>query len=246
MKKRVACTAVALAAVSIGWGAEANAQSAGSIVLNAGWFHLAPQDRSDPLKVSALGTTATVPNSGASVSDSDTGGLTVAYFFTDHISVEGVFGVPPKLDLSGSGSLAPLGKLGSAREWSPTLLLRYHFGNADAPLRPYVGAGASYVWYSSVNLTSGMGSGAFLASPQTGNLLTGRTTADLSSSLVPVLNGGMTYKFTKHWSINASVSYLFLSTKATLTTQSAVGTIRSETKLHVNPIVTFVSVGYTF
>lgn len=246
MKKRVAWAAAALAATSIGWGQQANAQSAGSIVINAGWFHLAPQDRSDPLKVNALGTSTTVANAGATVSDSDTGGITLAYFVTDHISVEGVFGAPPKLDLNGTGSLGALGKLGSAREWSPTLLLRYHFGTPDAPLRPYVGAGASYVWYSSVNLTSGMGSGAFLASPQTGTLLTGRTTADLSSSLVPVLNGGMTYKFSKHWSVNASVSYLFLSTKANLTTQSAVGTIRSETKLHVNPIVTFVSVGYTF
>ena len=231
---------------AFGWTTAAHAQAAGDIVLNAGWFHLAPQDSSHPLKVSALGTTATKTGSGASVDNSNTGGVTLNYFVTDNIAVEGVFGYPPKMQLDGNGTLAPLGKLGSAKEWSPALLLKYYFGKADSTFRPYVGAGVSYVWYSDVKLEPALATGAFLQTPQTGSLLTGRTTADLSSSFAPVFNAGITYNFSKHWSANFSVSYLTFSTKATLTTQSAAGTVRSETRLRINPLVTFASIGYKF
>lgn len=238
MKKRYALAT----ALALGVSVQANAQSAGNIVVNAGWFHLAPQDSSSPLKANILGTTTTLPNSSATVSDSDTGGVSIAYFVTDNISVEGVLGYPPKMNLYGGGSLSGLGKLGSATEWSPTILLKYNFGKADAKLRPYIGAGVSYIWYSNIQLTPAMQSGSFI--PLTA--LQGPTTVSLSNTFAPVLNAGMTYKFDKHWSIGASVSYLIFSTKANLTTQSAAGPIRSETRLHINPIVTFLSLGYTF
>lgn len=230
------------AALALGTSVQANAQSAGSIVLNAGWFHLAPQDSSTPLKANILGTSTTLPNASANVSDSDTGGFSLAYFVTDNISVEGIFGYPPKMNLNGGGSLSGLGKLGSANEWSPTVLLKYNFGKPDAKLRPSIGVGVSYIWYTDVKLSPSMQSGAFI--PYTA--LQGPTTATLSNTFAPVFNLGMTYNFTKHWSVGASLSYLMFSTKANLTTQSALGPIHSETKLHINPIVTFVSVGYRF
>ena len=93
-----------------------HAQSAGDVVVNLGWLHLAPQDSSKPLTVNAAGTSVTESGTGASVDDTDTLGITAAYFITDHIAAEGVFGIPPKFTLSGTGSLAQLGKLGTAYE----------------------------------------------------------------------------------------------------------------------------------
>lgn len=49
-----------------------------------------------------------------------------------------------------------------------------------------------------------------------------------------------------HWSIGASFAYAWLSTKATLTTRAPVGTVTSTTRLKINPIMTFVSLGYRF
>lgn len=244
MKIRQACAFAALTACASGFSTMAFAQAAGSFTVNAGWFHLMPQDSSRPLSVTALGATQTVPNTGASVSNADTGGLTLSYFVTDHISVEGVLGYPPTMKLNGQGNLAALGQLGTAKEWSPTLLFKYNFFKPEAKIRPYLGAGVSYVWYSDVSLSQQMSNGAFLASRS--RLLVGQTKADLSSSFAPVLNAGLTYQFDKHWSIGASVSYMFLSTNATLTTQSALGTVTSKTRVRVNPLVTFLSVGYTF
>lgn len=241
MKRIGMATLLSLSAISV-----AHAQSAGDWVVNAGWMHLAPQDSSDPLTVSALGSSATVPGSGASVSNADTFSLAATYFVTNHIAVEALLGVPPKLNLSGTGSLSALGEMGSARVWGPVLLAQYHFGEPTARLRPYVGAGVSYVWFKSVELSSQMANGQFLASPTLGASLEGPTSVSLSSSFAPIVNAGMTYNINQHWSVGVSASYAWLSTRATLTTHSALGTVSSSTKVRINPIVTFVSVGYRF
>jgi len=240
-KKQLACAAAA--ALCVGG---AHAQSAGSVVLNAGWMHFAPQDSSGPFKVTALAQTATQPGAGASISNADTFAFTAAYFITDHIAAEAVMGVPPQFDLEGTGTLSPFGKLGTVREWSPTLLLKYYFGSAQSRFRPYLGAGGSYVWFSGEKLTSPMSSGAFLYSSQFGNALEGPTTMKISSSFAPVVNAGFTYNFTEHWSAAFSLSYMWLSAHAKLETQSAVGTIKSESKIKLNPIISFLSVGYKF
>lgn len=79
------------------------------------------------------------------------------------------------------------------------------------------------VWYSGVKLGGAMSSGNFLYSPQYQSALEGPTTVKLSSSFAPMLNAGLVYNINEHWSVNASVSYMWLSTRATLTTHSSVG-----------------------
>ncbi|QCP52872.1 OmpW family protein [Trinickia violacea] len=224
----------------------AHAQSAGDVVANVGWFHFAPQVSSQPFTINALGASTTSAGSGATVDNADTIGITATYFVTDHIAAEAVFGAPPRFTLSGTGTLAALGQMGSAYEWSPTVLVKYFFNDAQSRFRPFVGAGGSYVWYSGVKLSTAVSSGAFLYSSTYGTALEGATSAKLSNSFAPVVNAGFTYNFDKHWSAGVSVSYMWLSTKATLTTQSSVGTVTSTSKIKLDPIITFASVGYRF
>lgn len=122
----------------------------------------------------------TVPVNGASVDSADTIGLATTYFITDHIATTAIGGIPPKFRLTGTGSLSALGRVGSAYEWSPTILLKYYFHNAASNLRPYLAAGASYVWFSRVKLEPAAASGAFLYSPTLGTALEGPTTVKLS------------------------------------------------------------------
>jgi outer membrane protein len=112
-RKHQAALAAAAALASGG----AFAQQAGDWVLGAGWMHFAPQDSSKPLTVTSPIHT-TVPGSSASVTSSDTLGLSATYFLDSKWAVEGVVGVPPKFKLEGGGSLAPIGELGQARQWS--------------------------------------------------------------------------------------------------------------------------------
>ena len=100
LKQALAATA-ALACMS-----GAHAQSANTFYVTTGWFHFAPQDSSDPLKIDSAGGTPVnmaIPNTGASISSSDTVGFSVGYFITDHLATEAELGIPPKFDLSGSG-----------------------------------------------------------------------------------------------------------------------------------------------
>ncbi|MEX3985535.1 OmpW family protein [Paraburkholderia sp. EG287A] len=224
----------------------AHAQSAGQFVVNAGWLHMAPQDSSQPLTVSALGQSGSIPGSGASVGNSDTFALTARYFFTDHIALEGILGVPPKLQMSGTGSISQLGELGTARVLSPALQLQYHFGDPSSHFRPYIGAGAAYVWYRDIHLSQPVASGQMLYSPMLGKALEGPTSASLSSSVAPLVNAGLTYNINSHWSVGISLSYMWLSTRATLTTRSAVGTVTTTAKVKINPFISFLSIGYRF
>ena len=206
---------------------------------------MAPQDSSEPLTVNALGRSSTVAGSGASVADTDTFALTATYFVTDHIALETILGIPPKLHLSGTGSCR------HSVNWErlargPAILAQYHFGEPSARFRPYVGAGLTYVWFRDVQLSNKVASGAFLYSPTLGNRLEGPTSVTLSHSFAPIVNAGLTYNIDSHWSVGVSVAYVWLSTKADLSTRSAVGTVTSSTRIKIDPITTFVSLGYRF
>ena len=234
----------ALAAVAALGSSSALAQKAGDWQLGAGWLHFSPQDSSKPLTFTSP-VVAAVPGSGADASNSDTLGLNATYFIDSHWAVEGVIGIPPKFKLFGTGTLGPIGELGEARQWSPTVLAKYYFNDGQAKLRPFVGLGATYVWYSDVKLTPGL-QGA-LASRVGIPAAASSTTAKLDSSFAPVFNVGAAYQFDQHWGMSFSVSYIRLSTTAKLTT-TAVGVpvATSETSLKLNPIVPYLALTYTF
>jgi outer membrane protein len=217
----------------------AAAQSAGSNIVNLGWFHFDTHDSSEPLTFTEGPFVGTVAGSGAEVGSADTIGLAYTRFFTDNFALTFDVGVPPKFDLDGKGSLAGLGHLGSARQWSPAIVAKWFFGRPDDRFRPFVGLGATYVWYSDVNLSRSLA--AQVAGPA------GSASADLSSSWAPVANIGMIYNIDKKWSIGLSVSYIPLDTDADITGKIGNTVVsRSHTNLTLDPLVTFLSIGYRF
>jgi len=231
----------------------AHAQSAGSVILESGWIHLVPQSSSDPLLINSIGgfpVNESLQGTGANVSGADTLGISATYFVTDHIAPEFVFGIPPKFDLDGTGSLSGLGQLGTVRQWSPTLLLKYYFGPAQQKLRPYLGLGVTRVWYTGGTVTN-PNLGVSLASAVAGGpvpaAFVGPTTvSSVRSSWAPVYNGGLTFQFDKHWSAGLSVSYIPLKTTAVFNTPVAGANVQSTAHIKLNPIVTYLKVGYNF
>jgi outer membrane protein len=241
MKLKQAITGIAALAFMT---TAAHAQSAGSFYVTSGWFHMAPQSSSQPLTETNVGgspTNITIPNTGASLDSADTIGFTGGYFVTDHIATEFVIGYPPSFNLDGSGSFEQYGKLGQAKQWSPTLLLKYYFNAPQAKFRPYLGVGVSRVWFTDAQITNSV----FLQ-----NVLHGPTSVSTDSSWAPVFNAGFTFAITEHWFAGVSLSYLPLSTNATLTTAAStpvgIKTVQTQTKIKLNPIVTYVNIGYRF
>jgi outer membrane protein len=270
-----ACALFATLPVRSAW-----AQSAGSNVVSLGWFHVTTMDSSSnetttvpttPVyQVLGLPTSFTSPNTASSVSNADTLGLTISHFVTDNIAVTTVAGVPPKFKVYGSGTLqapGPSGALGnvslgssannplvkSVREWSPALLLQYYLFSATSKFRPFVGAGVSYNWFSSIqmnpNFTTALNQqlGATLAAGA-GRPGPTSVTSQSSPSWQPVFNAGMTYSLTDHWSIIGSVSYIPLSTTTVITVKAADGSTlaQSKAKIDVDPLISYVGVAYKF
>lgn len=246
---------IAALSIAAAFASPAMAQTAGSNVLNLGWFRLAPQDSSQALVKVDGPAAGPIAGSGATITNADTVGIAFTHFFTDNFALTADAGIPPKFKLNGTGTLGSVGEIGNAKQWSPAIVAKWFFGNGNSKFRPFVGAGVTRVWYSDVALTDNFQ--RTISQKYTTGLSAGaKSTADLSSSWAPVLNLGATYNFDKNWSLGFSVSYIPLKTDAVITTTglptgagsgaAANGPVTSRTTLTINPIVTFLSLGYKF
>jgi outer membrane protein len=235
-----ALSKIAASALLVAVAAPVMAQQAGDNIVTAGWFRLMPQDSSENLSVSGQ----PIPNTGANVNTTNTLGMTFDHFYTDNFGVTVDAGIPPKFQLNGEGILQGT-HIGSARQWSPTVIAKYYFGDKNSQVRPFVGLGVTYVWFTDIELDSNfqqklsglISQGQSSAFP---------TAADLSKSLAPVFNAGVNYNIDKSWSVSLSLSYIPLKTSANLNTNTPLGGVLSSTTLTLDPIVSFVSLGYKF
>lgn len=213
-------------------------------------------------------------NAGFEVQDADTGGVMLDYFVNDNVSLELVLGVPPKMELSGKNNIIASGipvvsldkysKAATTDAYTPTFTGRYHFGSINNKFRPYVGAGLMYAHFSDVKTDSRINSelattinGTLNAlHPEFGGKLDvkpnlGKVKVD--DAIAPVVTLGADYNITKEWFATASVSYAHLQTDAKINVNGvAPGTntpttlLSGHSKIEINPIVTYLGIGYRF
>ncbi len=176
-------------------------------------------------------------NGGVKAESAAAFGLSGIYFITDNIAGELAISTPSNHSLKGTNGYGQLGEIGSIRMWSPALLLKYYFLEAENKFRPYVGAGISRTWFSETRF-------------ELPNSVPGTTTLSLKNKWAPVFNIGFSYQFTDHLFGNVSATYIPLETTATTRTtinwRGVKDVIYSSDKLKLNPITTFVGLGYRF
>ena len=89
---------------------------------------------------------------GLSTFEHATPSVQIGRFLTSHIAVNATLGLPPHINIYGGGSIGVLpdgkggftGKLGEITYGPTAFTLQYHF-TREGRIRPYVGAGASYM-----------------------------------------------------------------------------------------------------
>ena len=157
--------------------------------------------------------------------------------------------MPPTFDIKGKGQLLggalnldEFSKVGDVKVYSPVVTGKYTFGAVNNKLRPYVGAGFMYAHFSNFKLDSAVVSDTASKGISIRNV-------KIDDAVAPVAFIGADYNITKNWFATASVSYVHLSTNAKLdvasnTTGATLVTGRS--KIEINPIVTYLGVGYRF
>lgn len=226
------------------------AQQAGDWVVGAGALGYIPNSSSNPLRTNNPNLPF-VPGSGAKVKSTLTLGLNVHYFVTDHVALEGVFGIPPKLKLDGKGTFSGIGRMGSARLYAPALVAKYFFGEPKARFRPSVGVGVTYNSFKHIRLTQGLqqGVGGIVSQLSGGQIPANAavTSAHISGRWAPVLTAGASYAIDKHWGISGSLSYVPYRIKAKLTTRvGGQEVVKSSAKIKINALVPYVYLTYRF
>jgi outer membrane protein len=224
MKKHsIASVLVAAAALCCAGGAQA--QVAGDVLVKLGWNKIMPKTKSDDLSAPSL------PGSKIDIHSASALFLTGAYMITDSISVEALGGLPYKHSVYAAGAVSGVGRISTIHQISPTVLLQYRFLAADAPFRPYVGAGPTYAdFYGS------KGSAQLTAVTNPGGP---GTTVGGDHEWGGSIEAGANYKIDKHWFLDAAILKTFIKTKAPLSTGQ-------EVKASLNPVSINASIGYTF
>ncbi len=152
-----------------------------------------------------------------------------------------------------------------ARAWTPAIEAQYQFGKSGVnKFRPYVGAGLMYAYFNDIKLNNGIESDLVAAGHmiqnikdnQSGAALDGkissgsmRVKVDADDAIAPIVTAGFTYDITPSWYATASVSYAKLNNKATINVvneNTGEQLIHATTKIDIDPIITYLGVGYRF
>lgn len=238
----------------------------GRHMISGGWLHVDNRTDSSPLTTTQVrnGSSTTEPGTSFSAHDADTVALIYTYAFDAHLSGQFVAGYPPPFELTGQGTssfvgdLEQYGTLAEAKQLSPTAIAIYTFRDPAEAFRPYVGLGVTYTRFTDIELNPALEQ-AFVNAVKTrtgGAAQQVSVRAEAESSWDPVVVLGAEYRFAPRWYAIGSVSYLPLDTRAAVTTtitQSANPALlptgdftRSEAEADLDPIVTFLGVGYRF
>lgn len=149
----------------------------------------------------------------------------------DHWDIDLQLGTPPKLDVRGTGTLAPYGVLATVRQAGPSAFLTYHFGVATDRFRPFIGLGLNYSRFYDARIT---GSGQ-LASGGPGK-------AEFSDSVGPAVKIGASWRLAERWYLVGTVGTARVKTDVTVTT----GSIERKSTVDLRPVAYTLGVAWSF
>ncbi|MDB5438008.1 MAG: OmpW family protein [Caulobacteraceae bacterium] len=160
-------------------------------------------------------TAAGAPLSGANLelSNETTAAFEFDYHLRPQVSLSLTFGVPPETNAEGRGTLAPFGRLGSARFGTAVAQAKYHFAGMGH-FQPWVGAGVTRMII--FDTTDG----------SVQNL-------KVDDAWGGAVQAGGEYMLNSRWGIYGSVSRLFLKTNGS----ASLGGIPISAKIDLNPTI---------
>lgn len=177
------------------------------------------------------------------------------------------------LDLKKDLDITNLGnkkKASTARAWTPAFEAQYQFGQSGInKFRPFVGAGIMYAHFNDIKLDSTIKSDLINAGHMIQNILDGKAGQSLdqyiskefsssadpkvrvktTDSIAPLVTLGATYDLNSNWYGIASVSYAKLNNRAKIDVidkNTGNKLIHSSTKIDIDPLITYLGVGYRF
>jgi outer membrane protein len=142
---------------------------------------------------------------------------------TPNIGLQLATGIGGSFTVQGARSLAPLGAVFKADQFSATGFVNYHFFEPSNALRPFLGVGVNYTAFSSYQSYTGQ-------------------SVELSNSWGFAAQGGARYAIDRHWSLVATLGLTWV--KSDLSLSNAVSS--QQASIDFRPVVVGLGVGYSF
>lgn len=154
-------------------------------------------------------------------------------------------------------------KAASARAWTPGFQAQYYFGKPGVnKFRPFIGGGFMYAHFTDIKINDGVKADLIAAGHMIQNIyddkagaaLEGKVSSgqinvevDADDAFAPMVTAGFTYDFKEDWFATASVSYAKMDNTATITVVNQNNNlIKAKTTIDIDPLITYVGVGYRF
>jgi outer membrane protein len=129
---------------------------------------------------------------------------------SDNFVVHMPLGFGFKHKVVGASAIAGVGTIATTKALPITLIGQYRFMEPNAQIRPYVGAGLSYVKFFKET-----GTAVLTAITNPGGPA---TTLSFESKLAPTVQLGAVFNLNEKWYLDASYTKTFLKTRGTLST----------------------------
>ena len=201
------------------------AQGAGQWAVKLGAARITPQVESGDVSAPAL------PGTRSDVGPDTRPTFALSYSWTENVVFELHLGLPFRHKIYGTGAVEGVGQLASVKALPPTALVQYRLFEPEARLRPYVGLGATYVYFDDET-----GSGRLTAMTNIGGP---PTTFSIEHKLGAIAAIGLIYNINQRWFADVFASKTWLKTNVAYSSGQT-------QQITLNPQAVGVSVGYRF
>lgn len=219
-----------------------SASAMANISVNVGAITVQPNDSSSYLNV--VETVASLPanSTEATVNGNTQLGITVDYAIDNNWTVELIAATPFSHDVEVKSSVAGVNGLniGSVKHLPPTLLAQYHFGEANAAFRPFIGAGVNYTLFFSEDVDAELTNTLVALGAATAN---DKVSLKLDDSFGLAVQAGFNYKLDDHWGVHAMVAYANIDTDAEVRVN---GVAVQPVTVHIDPTIFMIGARYSF
>jgi outer membrane protein len=157
------------------------------------------------------------------------------YMVTNNFGVELLLALPATHDITGTGSISSIGKIGEVAVLPPALIAQYHFMPANN-IRPYAGAGINYTLVGEEETTDAL----------TQALGATSTSLAVDNSFGFVGQAGVDIDINKKWYINFDVKYIILDTSADLKITGGPAAGTQTINFDLDPLVLGAGIGTRF
>lgn len=175
------------------------------------------------------------PGAKFDVGDASTVVFGWEHHFNERWSSEFIAGLPPEHKSYGDGVFKSIGHMATVKQYAPTAFVNYRFTELSQTFIPMVGLGINYTHFEDGKPTAAANAVAH-----------GQVHIKNTDYWGLAYQVGLQVKLDQHWSLMAKVMMSDVNSKLTVTADTPLGKKTDTSRIYFNPVVSSLTLGYTF